>query len=107
MYYYFGELVKVIDGDTLKIKVDVGFRLTFTDNFRLTGIDAPEIRGEERPQGLKTKEALIDFFKNNGSQLLIESKKHGKYRWLATVYCSGINVNDWLVENGYAEVYEV
>ena len=50
-YEYECELVRVIDGDTVKLRVDCGFNVTFTDNFRLHGINAPEMRGSDKVAG--------------------------------------------------------
>lgn len=44
--------LRVIDGDTLALRVDVGFHLTRTDHFRLLDVDTPEVRGAEREAGL-------------------------------------------------------
>lgn len=108
MFEYRAEIVKVIDGDTLKVKIDVGFRLTFTDNFRLIGIDTPEIRGVERPDGLISKQYVIDWLeKRTGKDLILKSSKHGKYRWLAELWCETDCLNRDLVADGYADKYDV
>ena len=108
LYFYEAKLVKVVDGDTLKLSVDLGFRITFVDNFRLIRINTPEIRGPERPQGLISKDYVINLFKQaeiNGDKIYINSFKHGKYRWLADVWIGELNLNDHLIEAGMAEEY--
>ena len=42
VYSYTAEVVRVVDGDTVELAVDCGFRLTFKDRFRLAFINAPE-----------------------------------------------------------------
>jgi len=50
---------RVYDGDTLmNIVCDLGFGVTINITGRLYGIDAPEVRGEERPDGMKTRDWL-------------------------------------------------
>ncbi len=101
-YKYNAELIKVIDGDTIKLKVDCGFRLTYTDNFRLARINAPEVRGDEREQGLKAKVFVINEF-SQSRFCTVETIKHGKYRWVAEItLADGTNLSDRLVENGHA-----
>ena len=63
MYEYRARITRVIDGDTVEAEIDLGFHVTFTATLRLTGINAPETRGTERPQGLASTrylESLLD-----------------------------------------------
>jgi micrococcal nuclease len=108
LFNYKAKIVKVYDGDTVTAEVDLGFKVSFTIKVRLFGIDTPEIRGEERPEGLiardKVREMILD------KEVIIRTIKDstGKYgRYLGVIYTlEGINLNEWLVENGYAVVAE-
>ena len=56
MYEYKAIVKKVYDGDTITVDIDLGFGITFNDkSIRLSGIDTPEIRGEERLEGLRQR----------------------------------------------------
>ena len=45
-YHYRFDLVRVVDGDTVEIDIDLGFDLTLRNQMvRLSGIDTPELRG--------------------------------------------------------------
>ena len=44
MYDYKAEIVKVVDGDTIDVLVDLGFRITTHQRLRLKNIDTPELR---------------------------------------------------------------
>lgn len=106
-YEYTAQVTKVIDGDTVDLKVDVGFRHHLEDRFRLYGIDAWETRGPERPRGLTAKAALIGLFEAYGPAVMLQTHKdkRGKYgRWLADLWLPsrGIHVNGWLVAEGHA-----
>lgn len=107
-YQYNAHVVKVYDGDTVTVDVDLGFKIKHRVILRLYGIDTPEIRGEERPEGLVSRDYVADKILNK--DIIIETfKKAGdKYgRWLATIYVDGVNLNQELVEQGLAEKYIV
>jgi micrococcal nuclease len=112
--YRVKKIVSIYDGDTITVDIDLGFNVSMNkQKLRLYGINTPEVRGEEREEGLKVR----DYVRNELVGLIdiyIESyyDKSGKYgRWLATVYYRKfgedeyINLNDSLVELGYAKEY--
>tara|TARA_R100001594_G_scaffold127063_1_gene164612 strand:- start:124 stop:513 length:390 start_codon:yes stop_codon:yes gene_type:complete len=110
MYEYaVKEIVKVVDGDTVDIIIDLGFDLSKKERVRLAGIDTPESRTrdlEEKKLGLEAKEflerRLLDCVK-----LIVKTEKDGKYgRMLGWFYCSQININTEMVERGYAWEYD-
>lgn len=98
-------LIKVIDADTVKLDVDLGFRIRFIDNFRLARIDAPEIN---TPEGKNAREILTNLLLHR--ELVLICKKHEKYRWLAELFInrdgSLMSVSDWLLEQGLAKEYK-
>ena len=55
MYEYKGIVVKIVDADTIDVRVDLGFSISTHQRLRVARIDAWEIRGEERPKGLAAK----------------------------------------------------
>ena len=86
MYEYRARLVKVVDGDTVDLSVDLGFYMEGRLRFRLAEIDTPEIRGEERPEGLKAK-AYVEEVLGKAEDIMIRTEKAGKYgRWIADIY---------------------
>ena len=60
-YLYKAKITKVYDGDTCTAIIDFGFHIQQTMRLRLAEIDAPEIRGKERPDGLKARDFLRDL----------------------------------------------
>ena len=117
-YEYDAELVRVIDGDSVVLKVsktfDFGFKVkerkTFEDNFRLYGIDTPELRGS------KAQPEIANAAKDRLAELLLQGPlrvvtyKPGKYgRWLIDLYVEigdeEIHVNKRLLEEGHAKPY--
>jgi micrococcal nuclease len=107
MYEYMvSEVVKIVDGDTIDVKVDLGFHVNLEMRLRLYGIDTWEVRGVEREMGLAAKAALESLVLN-GKTVWIKTIKdrQGKYgRYLAVLFIDDVNVNEWLVENGHGEV---
>ncbi len=97
----------VYDGDTARFHIELGFGVILHDQqIRLLGIDAPEVRGEERLEGLASRDALRS--KIEGMTVIIKTHKdkQGKYgRWLAEVFIGDLNVNQWMLDNHYAIPY--
>ena len=112
MYEYaIKEILKVVDGDTVDILIDLGFNLSKKERVRLAGIDAPESRTrnlEEKELGLETKEFLIRRLEDGkASGLKIKTEKDGKYgRMLGWIYCGETNINMEMVDRGYAWFYD-
>lgn len=102
-YTYRATVVRWVDGDTVWLTVDLGFRLTTTNDFRLYGIDTPE-RGQP---GYAEATARATALAPAGSTVLVTTYKNpDKYgRWLAEVFAGGINVNQTLIVEGLARPY--
>jgi len=93
VHNYYATLDRVVDGDTLDITVDLGFRICTKVRVRLAGLDTPETYGvkkesEEYQKGMAAKEFVENWFASKApNRFLIESEKlQGKYgRWIVTV----------------------
>tara|TARA_R110000822_G_scaffold13977_7_gene49291 strand:+ start:2815 stop:3210 length:396 start_codon:yes stop_codon:yes gene_type:complete len=108
-YCYNISNVRVIDGDTIKADVDLGFGVALKkQNIRLWGIDCPPIRtldDEVKKLGYKSKEAL-ELCTASGD-ITIESRGRCKYgRILATVFSFGKDICEMMLKNGHAVPYE-
>lgn len=105
LYYYNIDITKIYDGDTVTANIHLGFGcMLLKQKIRLFGINTPEIRGNERIQGLLVKEKLIEFV--SGKNITLQSIKDtkGKYgRWLGILYADNENINEWLVLNDMAK----
>ena len=110
MYEYaVKQIVKVVDGYTVDIIIDLGFDLSKKERVRLAGIDTPESRTrdlEEKKLGLEAKE-FLERRLMECAKLIVKTEKDGKYgRMLGWLYCSQININTEMVERGYAWEYD-
>ena len=107
MYEYEAVVMRVIDGDTVDLKVDLGFRTFKEDRFRLMGINAPD---NENPDGKKAATLHLLSLIPLGSNVFIITDKNRteKYgRWLATIWTPGIlaSVNRLMINDGHAQLY--
>ena len=107
-YWYRCKPVRVIDGDTVVLNVDLGFDIWMERVCRLRGIDAPEVRGLERPEGQKSK-ASLDWILSEGDHshfMKCYKDRTGKYgRYIIDLYQDGHSINEIMVNEGYAERY--
>lgn len=103
---YDAHVESVYDGDTITTDIELGFGVKLDDQkIRLYGIDAPEVRGPEREEGLVSRDALRELI--DGKDVIIVDRGKGKYgRIIAEVLLDTINVSVWMVQNGYAEYAE-
>ena len=111
-YRYDAKVTRVVDGDTIDCIVDLGFKISIAERFRLYGVDTPESRTrdkEEKKRGLAAKEFVKHRIQSQNVEIDV-TKGQGKYgRYLATVYYFvddiKINLNKELVEHGHAVRY--
>jgi len=95
-----GTVTRVIDGDTLDLTTIEGETITI----RLALIDAPETgeSGFDRAKNFMTELCL-----NKNADIDPDDNQGLTYgRTVAVVYCEGINVNDAILENGFADIYQ-
>ena len=82
MYEYRVKIIKVVDGDTVDVDIDLGFGVWLKkQRIRLYGIDAPESRTrdlDEKRYGLKAKEWLKERLSDEAI-LKTRLDKKGKY----------------------------
>ena len=107
MYEYLATVIRVVDGDTVSLRADLGMDVSNTKHFRLAGIDAPE-RG--RPGGTEATAWLTEKLKARTEITIKTSKdkreKHGRY--LAEIYLPGdaTSINQQMIEAGHAVAYD-
>jgi micrococcal nuclease len=107
LYNYKAFVTSVYDGDTITCDIDCGFGVILKkQKIRLYGINTPEIRGESKELGIISRDKLREQILDKYIILKTIKDKKGKYgRYLGIIYINNININEWLIENGYAIKY--
>ena len=114
-YIYAADVVRIIDGDSIVLKADLGFDVWINKSFRLNGIDTPESRinlkkyperAREKEVGLKAKQRLKVLC---GKKVIIEVVDKGKYgRPLINIFTGEAerDICKILIEEGLAIKYQ-
>lgn len=121
MYEYNAIVNKVVDGDTIDVTIDLGFKTWKKVRVRMEGMNAPESRTrdkEEKERGLAAKDRLVEILEYNDNHCILRVSGLGKFgRALATVHVKTlspistessmtlIDVNKQLIEEGHATEY--
>lgn len=105
--YRHAEIIRVVDGDTVEISIDLGNKTIWKDSFRINGIDTPE-RGQISYR--EAAEFLSKMLAKGVSKIV--THKPDKYgRWLVDIWVpaelSGdLHVNTLMIESGFAKSYD-
>ena len=112
MYKYRCKLLRVVDGDTADVMIDLGFDTWVKARLRFKGVDTWEKRTrdkDEKIKGLAATAFTATYLEKNDGNFTIQSYGKGKYgRVLAEIFIDGEDksLNQLLIENGHAYVYE-
>jgi micrococcal nuclease len=103
MYQYKAKVIRIVDGDTLHLEVELGFDVTRKDSFRLYGLDAPELNTDA---GKAAKVWLAEALTQGVLIITTHKDDREKYgRYLATLWIDQKNVNEAMIAAGHAVVY--
>ena len=115
MYEYKCKVLKVIDGDTVDVDIDLGFGVWLhKERVRIMGIDTPESRTSDKLEkvfGLAAKERLISLLGEDAILDTQVSKKgedmKGKFGRILGNFrtTDGEHCADILIEEGHAVAY--
>jgi micrococcal nuclease len=115
MYQYKAKILKVLDGDTVDIDLDLGFNIVLSNQrVRMAGIDTPESRTvdkEEKIRGNLSKKKLAEKLPV-GSYVKIETQKSDnnddKFGRILAIFVleDGTSLNQWMIDNNYAVLYQ-
>ena len=115
MYEYrVKKVLKVVDGDTIDVDIDLGFNVSYTQRVRLAGIDTPESRTtdlKEKALGLEVKEYLKHSLEGT-EDIVIQtekpdsSEKYGRILGWLFINDDEISLNEKMINEGYAWEYD-
>jgi len=122
MYEYKAIVERVVDGDTIDVIIDLGFKTWKKVRVRMEGINTPESRTrdlEEKKRGLAAKDRLVEILELNDNKCTLQVSGVGKFgRAIASVFVTSlspipddssitlINVNQQLITEGHAVSYD-
>ena len=115
MYEYRVKIVKIVDGDTVDVDIDLGFGVWLKkERIRMFGIDTPESRTrdlDEKKYGLMAKDYITKLLDDEGGIVLKTRKDaEGKYgrilgELLRTTDFADTSINDLMIKNHHAVSY--
>ena len=107
-------VIKVVDGDTVDVDIDLGFGVMLKDErVRIMGIDTPESRTRDKVEDLfgEAAKARLKELMSEGAKLITTEDKHGEDmkgkfgRILGDFKVGDKKVTDILIEEGHAVAY--
>lgn len=110
------QVLKIVDGDTVDLQLDLGLRVYAEPRFRLIGIDTPERHGLTRAMGDLAATTLAEMLRLAGPLEVLSYGEVDKYggRWDGSVHPRGFAARmtvGWtdagvrLLQGGYALRY--
>ena len=117
MYEYRCKIVRVVDGDTVDVDIDLGFGIWMhKERIRVYGIDTPESRTRditEKVFGKLATEAVKTFLPEGSMQTLVtvqdKAGKFGRVLGKFLIYDAKedrqTTLNEWMVKNHFAVEY--
>lgn len=98
--HYPASLVRVVDGDTYVLRVDLGFDVSYTATIRLADLDTAE---RFTPEG-RLASAAADAFLRSGKITVQPTGAMTFARHVGHVYVDGVSVAKHLLERGHRKV---
>ena len=114
MYEYrVKKVLKIVDGDTIDVDLDLGFDISFTQRVRLAGIDTPESRTTdkyEKTLGLEVKDKLKKAIDAATTVVIRTEKPDSTEKYgliLGWIFLDGnpVSINQTLIDEGFAWSY--
>lgn len=99
---YPATVLKVVDGDTVTLQLDLGLHIWRTENCRIAGIDAPELNTAEGQAAKRYATELLPV----DTEVVFDSKRLDKYgRPLGSIARNGADFSALMLAAGHAKPY--
>jgi endonuclease YncB( thermonuclease family) len=101
-------LISVTDGDTVRLELDLGYRVYTEQSIRIAGVNAPELR--QTPEGAQAAAWAAQWFMAHGVHgpmrwpFLLHSERDGQSfsRYVGAIFCGqGHSLGDDLIAAGH------
>ena len=115
---------RIVDGDTVDARIDIGFKIVYEERIRLLGLDTPESftsNKKEKVLGMAAKARMKELIdqanvlpkKRGKKDVVLKTSKDGKGKfgrilgeiWVNSNTGEGVNVNQTLIDEGHARWY--
>jgi micrococcal nuclease len=109
LYNYNAIVVRVIDGDTVKLNIDLGFNINWETNARMANINADELKSNDPilKESAQNAKKYLESILKAGDKVHIKSKELDKYkRPIVIITKQGLNLNEDLLNKGLVKKYE-
>ena len=107
MYEYRATWLRIIDGDTIVARVDLGFYISVEKTIRVNGVDCPECRTRdlaEKRKGMEAKGRVAELMEENGFEFRLISHGIGKYgRVVGDVIFPQGDLSELLIAEGHGK----
>jgi len=100
---------RVVDGDTLDLEFDLGFKISTRQRVRLARIDTPELRSRDKQERENAQQAqrYVESRLKQSKDIKVVTYKTGKFgRYLVDIFIDTKNLNNELVQKGFAKLYK-
>ena len=98
---------EVYDGDTIKVIMDLGMGINYKTSVRVDGINAPEVRGEEKAAGLVVKSRVEEWLKDRKIYVkYLRVDKYGSRIVGKIIRDDGSELSPYLLQANLAKAYE-
>jgi micrococcal nuclease len=111
LWRYRGDVLKAIDGDTLRVRLDLGLFVRLDVDLRIAGVNAPEVVGSTRAAGEAARDWLQALVGGRRIYLQTHRDRRSFTRFVADCYAVGeggelVSLADALVAAGHAVRWE-
>lgn len=108
MYEYNAKILRIVDGDTVEVELDLGFHIKYKNTVRLVRINTAELRAkdvDERNYAKQAKEFIASLLPVD-SMVLVKSTSLDKYgRILGEIMVGDLNISDKMLAESMARPY--
>lgn len=104
LYTYKSKIIRVVDGDTVDLNIDLGFNIWTQQRIRLLAVDSPERKRDGFEESTQfTKRWFWRYF---DADIYLETKKKDSFgRWLGYITCEddclNLSLYNFLLDNNY------
>lgn len=94
-------VLRIVDGDTIRLELDLGWRITLTANCRIIGINAPEM---DTPEGKAAKAYAATLLPIDAEVEFVSTALDKYGRPLGHLHRNGLDFGSLMLTAGHAKV---